>query len=194
MLERKIEMVVIGASAGGVHALREFFRILPAQFQMPILVVQHLPRGPRLDLEMIYGTRRGSRYLEAEDKLRPRVGDVVMAVPDYHVAMEKTGALALSQDAPVHFSRPSIDVLFESVARAKGPRVAGILMSGANQDGALGLKRIHEAGGVTYVQDPNEAQNPVMPKAALSLFTPDLVAGVAEIATTLARGIDRMNP
>lgn len=182
------EVIVIGTSAGGVAALREFFKALPPAYKTPIVVVQHLPRGPRLDLEMIYGRREGARFSEAEDKMVLRPGDIVMAAPDYHLAFEKDGHLSLSQDAPVYFSRPSIDILFESAARAFGSRVAAILMSGANQDGANGLLCVHRAGGLTIVQDPHEAQNPAMPKSALALFQPDLIAGVAEIAAFLANG------
>lgn len=182
-----LEVIVLGASAGGVSALREFFRKLPPGFQTPIVVVQHLPRGPRMDLELIYGARKGSRYLEAEDKYVLKAGDIVMAAPEYHLQFEKSGTLSLSQDDPVFFSRPSIDILFESAARAFGRGVAAVLMSGANQDGARGLVCVHRAGGLTLVQDPHEAQNPTMPKSALALFQPDVIAPIAEIASHLAQ-------
>jgi len=184
------EVIVVGASAGGVVALREFLKALPLYFRPPIVIVQHLPKGPRLDLELIYGRRLNSRYLEAEDKMRLREGDIVMAAPDYHLAFEKDGHLSLSQDAPVYFSRPSIDILFESAAIAFGSSVAAVLMSGASQDGANGLLCVHRAGGLTIVQDPHEAQNPTMPKSALALFQPDFVGTVCEIADFLVQRRD----
>lgn len=187
------KVLILGSSAGGVSALREFFRALPLSVRTPIVVVQHLPRGPRLDLEMIYGVRKGSRYCEVEDKMKLRDGDIVMAIPDYHLSFEMDGTLSLSQDAPVYFSRPSIDVCFDSAARAFGPDVCAVLMSGANQDGAKGLKRIHDFGGLTIVQDPREAQSPEMPKSALELFKPDYVAGMKDIAAFLAVELEGAN-
>lgn len=165
--------------------LRRFFEILPSGFEIPIIVVQHLPRGPRLDLELIYGRRGGRRYVEAEDKYRPRSGDVVMAVPDFHLALDDEGALVLSQDEPVHYSRPSIDVFFESAANGLKRDVAAVLLSGANHDGALGLLCVKRAGGVTIVQDPHEAQTPTMPQSALDLFEPDFVGGIDSIVKYL---------
>ena len=178
-------LLAIGASAGGVHAIRELLRLLPDSFTVPIVIVQHLPRGPRLDFNMIYGYRPGRRIVEVEDKMMPRPGDVVMAAPDYHLSVERDGTLSLSQDAPVHYSRPSIDVFFKSVALSYGPRSVGFLMSGANHDGAEGLLHLHRAGAVTLVQDPKEAENATMPNSALALFEPDHVLTLAEAARFL---------
>lgn len=178
-------LLAIGASAGGVHALREFFRFLPESFRTPIVVVQHLPRGPRLDFNMIYGYRPSRRIIEVEDKMMPREGDVIMAAPDYHISAERDGSLSLSQDAQVHYSRPSIDVFFKSVALSYGPRSVGFLLSGANNDGAEGLLCLHRAGALTLVQDPKEAENATMPNSALALFEPDHVLRLEQAALLL---------
>lgn len=193
-----LALLAIGASAGGVHAIRDFLRALPDSFRTPIVIVQHLPRGPRLDFNMIYGFRPGRHLLEVEDKMMPREGDVIMAAPDYHVSLERDGSLSLSQDEQVHYSRPSIDVFFKSVALSYGSKSAAFLLSGANHDGAAGLLAIHRAGGLTLVQDPDEAENSTMPKSALALFEPDHVLGIVASAKVLAglkgRNFENENP
>lgn len=179
---QSLGLLAIGASAGGVHAIRDFLRFLPDSFRLPIVIVQHLPRGPRLDFNLIYGLRPGRQIMEVEDKMMLREGDVIMAAPDYHVSLESDGRLSLSQDEQVHYSRPSIDVFFKSVALSYGSKSAAFLLSGANHDGAAGLLAIHRAGGLTIVQDPDEAENSTMPKSALALFEPDHVLGIAATA------------
>jgi two-component system chemotaxis response regulator CheB len=159
----------VGASAGGVEAVGQLLRELPAAFRAPIAVVVHVPADRDSALPAMFARRCALRVEEAEDKVIAVPGTVYFAPPDYHVLVERDGRLALSNEAPVHYSRPSIDVLFESVAHAFGARALGILLSGANADGAEGLARIRSLGGITWVQAPASARVPTMPEAALAL-------------------------
>jgi two-component system chemotaxis response regulator CheB len=167
--ERPPTLIAIGASAGAVDALGQLLPELPGTLGAPVLVVVHVPPDRRSALAELFSTSCALRTLEAEDKTMPGPASVYFAPPDYHLLVERDGTLALSVDEPVHHSRPSIDVLFESVAEAVGPGALGILLSGASRDGAEGLRRIRAAGGRTWVQAPETAQVAVMPRAALDL-------------------------
>lgn len=162
-------VIVVGASAGAVDALMQFLPELPPQLPAPVVVVVHVPADRRSALPELFAQTCALPTREAEDKTMPDPSTVYFAPPDYHLLVERGGALALSVDEPVHHSRPSIDVLFESAADACGARVLGILMSGASRDGAEGLARIRDGGGHTWVQTPDTAQVSVMPRAALAL-------------------------
>lgn len=170
-----IEAVVIGASAGGLEALGVVLEGLPSGFRLPILVVQHVPANGPTHLAEIFGRRTRLLVKEADDKDQLRCGMLYFAAPGYHLLVESDRSLSLSQDDAVHFSRPSIDVLFESAADVWGPQVAGFLLTGANEDGAAGLEAIHRGGGLTVIQDPAEAAVPTMPRAALRRFAPDYI-------------------
>jgi two-component system chemotaxis response regulator CheB len=122
---------------------------------------------------------------EALDKMPLEPGAVYLAPPDYHLLVEREHTIALSRDAAVHFSRPAIDVTFESAAAAFGPSLVGILLTGANEDGAAGLAAIAQAGGRIAVQDPASAHAPEMPLAALAACHPELVADPVRIASWL---------
>jgi two-component system chemotaxis response regulator CheB len=175
--------VGIGASAGGVSAVRALIMKLPRRLPMiPIAVVQHLPPQARLDVGLVYGSHGGVRIIEVEDKMPIQPGCVYMAAPGYHLLIERDRTFALSQDEPVLHSRPSIDVFFESIAEVYGSASIGILLTGANADGARGLKRIGDAGGVTIVQDPGEAESDTMPRSAIELQPPQKIMGIAEIS------------
>lgn len=183
-----IEALVIGASAGGLDALFRLLGNLPASYRLPIMVVQHMPpRGPSRLVE-IFTQRTALQVSEAREKLHPQPGSLYFAPPGYHLLVEEDLSFSLSMDPRVHYSRPSIDVLFESAADAWGPRLAGALLTGANADGAAGLAAIAEAGGLTIVQDPAEAQAASMPRAALARMTPDYMlplAGIHELLLEL---------
>ena len=167
--EQPPTLIAIGASAGAVDALSQLLPELPATLGAPVLIVVHMPPGRRSALPELFSASCALATLEAEDKSMPDPGRVYFAPPDYHLLVERDGSLALSVDEPVHHSRPSIDVLFESVADALGGGALGILLSGASRDGADGLRRIRQAGGRTWVQAPETAQVAVMPQAALEL-------------------------
>ena len=163
-----LQAVVIGASAGGVQALSQVLPAMPSDFPVPVLVVVHIP--PRRDnaLVNLFAGKCRIPVKEAEDKEPLEPGIIYFAPPDYHLLVEANGTLALSSDEPVNHSRPAIDVLFESAADAFGTGLAGIVLTGANSDGAEGLRAICAAGGHGIVQDPVSAEVDTMPRAALA--------------------------
>jgi two-component system, chemotaxis family, protein-glutamate methylesterase/glutaminase len=184
-LRGRIEAVVIGASAGGVEALNEILPGLPATFRPALLIVLHLPRERPSLLVEIYEKRCALPIREADDKEPVEPGTVYFAPPDYHMLVEKSRQIALSTDEPVHFSRPSVDVLFESAADVYGERLLGIILTGANEDGAAGLHAIHRAGGVTVVQRPDSAKVPLMVVSALQRNPADFILSLPEIRELL---------
>jgi len=166
------QAVVIGASAGGTAALQKILPFLPADFPLPIVIAQHL--HPLQDGAAIIHYSGGSPLTvkDADEKELVRQGFVYFAPPNYHLLIEDDHLFSLSVDAKVHFTRPSVDVLFESAADAYGAGLIGVVLSGANQDGAAGLLRIKQRGGLTVVQDPQDAQISCMPKAAIEVANP----------------------
>jgi two-component system, chemotaxis family, protein-glutamate methylesterase/glutaminase len=184
-LKGRIEAIVIGASAGGVEALGLILPSLPVKFRPSLLIVLHLPRERPSLLVEIYEKRCALPIREADDKEPIEPGTVYFAPPDYHMLVERNRQIALSTDEPVHFSRPSVDVLFESAADVYGNRLLGVILTGANEDGAAGLHAIHRAGGVTVVQQPNSAKVPLMVVSALQRNPADFVLSLPEIAELL---------
>jgi two-component system chemotaxis response regulator CheB len=170
-----IEAVVIGASAGGVQALLTLLSDLPQSFRLPIVAVLHLPDDRDSELAGIFQHRLPIAVREATDKESIAPATLYFAGSGYHLSVEMDRSFSLSCEAPVHFSRPSIDVLMESAADAYGASLAGILLTGANFDGAAGLAKIRQRGGLTVVQDPGEAQVPTMPEAAIRKRQPNLI-------------------
>lgn len=179
------QALVIGASAGGVDALLKVLVGLPADFQAPIIVVLHLPEDRPSLLPDILGYRLALRVREAQDKQPIEPATVYVAPPGYHLSVEKDHTLSLSGELPVNYSRPSIDVLMVSAADAYGPGLLGILLTGANHDGAEGLAHIKARGGWTVVQDPGQAQASIMPEAAIRRQAPDLVISLDGIHALL---------
>ncbi|MBK5412430.1 chemotaxis protein CheB [Pseudomonas sp. TH34] len=181
-----IEAIVIGASAGGVEALLGIFGELPASFGLPIITVLHLPDERRSQLAEVFDRRVSMKVVEARDKEVIQPGTLYFAGPGYHLSVEHDRSLSLSQEDRVHHSRPAIDYLFESAADAYGAGLMAILLTGANQDGARGLAHVKQCGGMTVVQDPDEARVAIMPRAALALHTPDHILPLSRIGTLLA--------
>ncbi|UPG87650.1 chemotaxis protein CheB [Luteibacter aegosomatis] len=177
--------VVIGASAGGIQALRVLLEGLPATFEPPIVVVQHIPPDRPSALAELFGYRCVLPVVEADDKQPLRPGTVFFAPPDYHLLVEDRQTLALSIDEPVKFSRPSIDVLFESAAAAFGTQLLAILLTGASSDGSEGLVSVRRAGGKAWVQCPSEAAVPTMPESALALAGADAVLRLRDMCDRL---------
>ncbi len=186
MPARKPEVVVVGASAGGVEALLGLFDGLPAGYGLPLVAVLHLPDNRESLLPDLFARRLALRVKEAQDKEVLQPGTLYFAAPGYHLCIEADRSFSYSREEPVHFSRPSIDYLFESAADAYGAKAMGILLTGANQDGAAGLYTIKQRGGVTVVQDPQEAQVATMPEAALALHQPDYLLSLRGILALLA--------
>jgi two-component system, chemotaxis family, protein-glutamate methylesterase/glutaminase len=179
------EVVVMGTSAGGLRALESVLRRLPADFPIPIVAVQHRSKESEAFAQVMQALVTLPVH-EAEDKEPIEGPGVYLAPPDYHLLVEP-GRLALSTDEPVGFSRPSIDVLFESAADAYGANVIAVLLTGANRDGSLGLARVRSAGGFAIVQDPNTAESPEMPSAAIATGAVDQVVPLDRIASELLR-------
>lgn len=177
-------MVAVGASAGGLHALRTLVGGLPVGFSLPVAVVQHRSKDSRLLCELLQECTH-LRVREVTDKEAIEPGGIYIAPPDYHLLVEED-YFALSTDEPVRFSRPSIDVLFDSVADAFGADVIGVVLTGANSDGAYGLRRIVRAGGYAVVQEPGTAEVRVMPAAALAAVPGACVLPLEEIPAHLA--------
>ena len=173
--------IVIGSSAGGVKALKVVLSSLAKDFSLPIAIVQHLGSGSNGMLAGQLCEKSHVLVKEAEDKESLRPGIAYIAPPDYHLLIEKDATFSLSVDEKVNFSRPSIDVLFESAAVAYGLGLVGIVLTGSNSDGALGLKKIHANGGLTIVQDPLTAESPKMPQYCLDAFDPDHILSLEEI-------------
>ena len=167
MMSVEPEAVVIGTSAGAVEALSVILPALPREFRLPVIVVVHVPADKRSVMAELFRSKCQLDVLEAEDKEPIVGGRIYFAPPNYHLLVEVDRALSLSSDEPVLFSRPSIDVLFESAAEAYGPGLIAIVLTGANHDGASGLRAIVDAGGVAVVQDPATAFMPTMPEAAI---------------------------
>jgi two-component system chemotaxis response regulator CheB len=181
----RVDAVVIGASAGGIEALGVLLPALPAQSAIPIFVVLHLPRNRPSLLQSIFAAKCPRPTRDAEDKLPVEPGTVYFAPPDYHLLIDDGPCLALSVDEPVNYSRPSIDVLFESAAECYGPRLAAILLTGANHDGAAGLARVRRGGGVTLAQDPADAQVSTMVESAIAIEAAEYVMPLSQIAAAL---------
>ncbi|WP_430310193.1 chemotaxis protein CheB [Pseudomonas sp. PONIH3] len=181
-----VRAIVIGASAGGVSALFSVLGALPGDFAIPVLCVLHLPDDRHSQLAEVLQRRLRRPVREALDKARIEPGLIYVAGPGYHLSVERDFSLSLSQEEPVHFSRPAIDFLFESAADAYGSELLGVLLTGANEDGAQGLLRIKQSGGRTVVQDPCEAQVALMPEAALALHDPDHILSLSGIGQLLA--------
>jgi two-component system, chemotaxis family, protein-glutamate methylesterase/glutaminase len=167
MIGVRPEAIVVGASAGAVDALSVLLPALPRDFPVPFIVVVHVPPDNNSIFTDLFRSKCRMEVREAEDKEPIRDSTIYFAPPDYHLLVEQDRRLSLSSDLPVSFSRPSIDVLFESAADAYGPGLIGIILTGANRDGARGLRAIREAGGTALVQDPALAVAREMPAAAL---------------------------
>lgn len=187
---RRVDAIVIGASAGGVEALLTIFADLEPGFSLPIVVVLHLPDERRSQLAEVFGRRVQLPVKEVDDKELIAPGTLYFAAPGYHVSVERDYSFSLSREERVHYSRPSIDYLFESAADAYQQRLAAILLTGANQDGAQGLATVKQSGGLTIIQNPEEALVSTMPQAALDRSQPDYILplrGIGRLLVELER-------
>jgi two-component system chemotaxis response regulator CheB len=183
---RRIEALVIGASAGGIDALLQLLPALPAQCPFAVICILHVPADRESQLAQLFDQRVALPVRDATDKDEIQAGTIYFAAAGYHLLVEHDRSFSLSCEAPVNFARPAIDVLMESAADAYGPALAGVLLTGANQDGAAGLARIGESGGLTIVQDPQEAQSATMPAEAIRRRAPHLVLPLTRIAALLS--------
>jgi two-component system chemotaxis response regulator CheB len=182
------ELIVVGASWGGLHAVSTFLEGLGAHPTAAVVIAQHRSSEGGNELAELLQTHTEMPVRDAEDKDQVVPGTVLLAPQDYHLLIEAGGTLALSTEARVQFARPSIDVLFESAAEAYREKCVGIVLTGANEDGARGLARIKQLGGVAIVQDPASAERHEMPAAAIAATVADVVLPLDEIGLFL-RGL-----
>ncbi len=196
-LKRRPRAIVIGASAGAIDALGKILPMLRDPMLVPVIVVVHLsPRQPSL-LPSIFQSATPLRVREPVDKEPVDGGTIWFAPSDYHLLVEKSRVFSFSTGTPVNFSRPSIDVLFASAADAFGAELCGVVLTGANEDGAEGVRAIREGGGIVVVQDPGTAEAAVMPRAAIAATEPDMIGSpskIGEFLATFLRGRDEGEP
>jgi len=179
-----LHLVVIGCSWGGLEAAARLLEFLPGDYGVATVIVQHRTEAPSALAELLAG-HTTLQVAEPDDKDEVRPGHLYVAPPGYHLLVDGT-RFSLDTDAPVRFSRPSVDVLFQSAAEAYGPRMAAVVLTGTNNDGAFGLSRVAAAGGLALVQDPTTAERAAMPAAALAAVPTAVVGDIAELARTLA--------
>lgn len=182
---RDIRAVIIAGSAGGVDALLALLPRLPPGYRLPVVVMLHVPEHRESRLAELFASRLPVPVSEAVDKQEISAGTVYFAGSGYHLSVEKDFTFSLSCEPQVHYARPAIDVLMVSAAEAYGPQLAAVLLTGANHDGAEGMRTIKQCGGLTVVQDPATAQVSTMPEQAIKLQAPDLVLDLPAIAELL---------
>jgi two-component system chemotaxis response regulator CheB len=180
-MNRKYELIAIGCSAGGIDALKTVLGHLKEPFAPTIVVVQHIAPTAHASIADLFREICALPVKEAEDKETISGGVIYFAPAGYHLFVEKSRTFALSVDSPVHFARPSIDVFMESAAEVYKERCAGFVLTGANNDGAEGLKSIEHAGGMIAVQNPQSAEFKSMPQAALQATETSFVFSLREI-------------
>jgi two-component system chemotaxis response regulator CheB len=182
------ELIAIGCSLGGMNALQVILSNLTEHFCIPIVVAQHRHKKSNEGLPAYFRRQTDLKVVDAEDKQWIEPGHVYLAPADYHLLIERNGSrgeLSLSTEDAVRHSRPSIDVLFESAADAYTDRLIGIVLTGANEDGARGAARIKARGGIVIVQDPATAEAPAMPRGAIEAAQVDRILPLEQIAPFL---------
>jgi two-component system chemotaxis response regulator CheB len=183
----KYRAVVMGTSSGGLNALKVILPALPANFGMPVILVQHIGASSESYWIEMLDNQCKLKVKEADEKEEVTPGTVYIAPPNYHLMVERDETLSLSIDARVNFARPSIDVLFESAAPVYRESLVGIVLTGANHDGAGGLLAIKKAGGLTVAQDPATAESQFMPATAISTAAPHHVLSLTGIVDLLIK-------
>jgi two-component system, chemotaxis family, protein-glutamate methylesterase/glutaminase len=179
-------VIVIGASAGGLHILTQILSSLQTDYPYPIIVIQHRANDREMTLEHVLQHKCRLRVKQADEKEQLTAGVAFIAPPGYHLLIEQNYTFSLAADSPVKFSIPSIDVTFESAAEVIGDRLIGILLTGASNDGAAGIRAIKSHNGITIVQSPAEAEYPLMPQSAIATGAVDFVWKTNDIKQFLA--------
>jgi two-component system chemotaxis response regulator CheB len=179
------KIIVIGTSAGGMEALKIILPVFPPAFPIPIVIVQHISSLSNGFMIQYMNSISSVRVKEAEEKELLTSATVYFAPPNYHLLIEEDQTLSLSVENKVNYARPSIDVMFESAVYAYGNAIIGVILTGANNDGAKGLATIKNVGGYAIVQSPETAYSDSMPKAAIAQTTPDLIIPLDEIGIVL---------
>ena len=181
----KYKLIAIGGSAGSLEVVMKIVLQLPVNLQAAVVLVLHRKNAPDSILANIIAAKTNLNVKEVEDKELLLPGTIYIAPPDYHLLIEDVQSFSLDSSEKVHYSRPSIDVTFESVADIFGEAAIGILLSGANADGAWGLLKIKQAGGATLVQDPASAEVSFMPQQAILLGAADNIITAENIPAHL---------
>jgi len=181
----RLSVIVIGGSAGGIEAVSTLLAALPERLDVPVLVSLHIKADSKPQWPLVFRASRAPVF-EAEDGELARPGTVYIAPPDYHLLVDVGSRLSLSADERVNMARPSLDVMFESAAWAYESGALGVVLSGANTDGAAGLAAIRARGGRAWVQSPETALAPVMPRAAISAVPDALVLSLGEMVAALS--------
>jgi len=179
------EAIVIGVSSGGLKVMKIMFSLLPKDFSIPIIIVQHIGKYSENSWIKLLGDKSNLEIKEADEKEEIEKGKVYIAPANYHLLIESDKTFSLTIDERVNFARPSIDVLFESAAEVYQNKLIGIVLTGSNNDGAKGIKRIKECGGLTIVQDPETAESNYMPASAIEAILPDYILPLEEIIKLL---------
>ena len=181
------EAIVIGVSSGGMKAMKIIFSHLSKGFKTPIIIVQHISAHSDSNWIQLLNDAYNVDIKEADEKELIENGKVYFAPPNYHLLIEKDKTFSLTIDERVNYARPSIDVLFESAAEAYKNKVIGIILTGSNNDGTNGIKRIQECGGLAIVQDPKTAEAAYMPISAISAIQPDYILSLEDIIKLLIK-------
>ncbi len=177
--------IVVGASAGGLYVLTTILQALPQNFPFPIIIVQHRSKDERSLLEEIIKSKCKVKVQQAEEKEKIEKGTVYFAPPNYHLLVEQDHTFSLSNDMLVNYSRPSIDLLFESAARVYKEKLIGIILTGANKDGAAGIVNIKKHKGLTIAQDPQSADYDMMPQSAIETGCVDYIMNIEKLLNFL---------
>ena len=181
---RQVDLIAIGCSLGGMQALLTILKSLSPEFCVPLAIVQHRHKASNENLPSYFRRATHLNVVDVEDKQWIKPGTIYLAPADYHLLVEK-GSFSLSVDAAVGFSRPSIDVMFESAADAYRDRLVGVVLTGANADGARGAKQIKRRGGMVIAQDPATAEAPAMPEATIEAVRVDRILPLDRIGPFL---------
>lgn len=182
---QRIKLVTVGASWGGIEASSTLFSALPADFPVPVVFVQHQRMSSEDRLARLLASKTALKVVSIEHGMGMQPGALYIAPAGYHTLVERDGTLSLGLHWPVHYSRPSIDELFITAGDVFGRSVMAVLLTGANEDGAVGMRHIARRGGITVVQDPATAEAPVMPVAAIEAGGAGYVLPLEDIADFL---------
>jgi len=180
-IELPYKAIVIGGSAGSFQSILHIIEALPKNFSIPIIITLHRLKQVRSGLIESIALKSNNSILEPFDKQLIEPRSIYFAPSNYHIIIENDYSFSLSTEEAVEFSRPSIDIMFLSAAKVYKNTVLAILLSGANKDGAQGIKSIKEHGGTVIIQDPKEAEVPIMPKSALEIIKPNYIFTIQEI-------------
>src|ERR1035437_7926258 len=181
------EAIVIGVSSGGMNAMKIIFSLLPENFRTPIIIVQHVGSHSENLWIKLLNDKSNLEIKEVDEKEKIENGKVYIAPANYHLLIERNKTFSLTIDEKVNFARPSIDVLFESAAEAYQNKLIGVILTGSNNDGTNGIKRIQECRGITISQDPETAESSSMPASAIAINQPDYILSFEEIRALLIK-------